>query len=142
MKRELTWWLVFFILALVVIGQMTGFEFNVIDIQLHDTYYILPSLHGVLFIFTFLALLRILTNALDRISTKGKLIAILVTVINGLLVLSMIIFISNITINVLQFRKLYHDLDLAKYTAIIIVMIAALCLLTILEIKTIRKIRS
>jgi heme/copper-type cytochrome/quinol oxidase subunit 1 len=84
MKRELIWGILFLVLSVLIVGQMTGFQFENIDIQLHDTYYVAPSIIVVLFILTIFGLLRGLVKLTDRLSDKTKSIAIVVTVINGL----------------------------------------------------------
>lgn len=142
MKRELILWTLFFALAVLVVGQMTSFEFGNIDIQLHDTYYVIPPLIGVLFILTIFGLLRALVKITDTLSDKSKSIAIVVTVINGLFGLTIIILIYMSIVSVLQIKEWYPDLDISKYVAIIIVLTVVLFLLTIAEIRTIKKLKT
>jgi len=141
MKRELIWWTGFLIVSFVAVGQMTAFNFGDIDIQLHDTYYVVPSWLGVLVLLTFLGLLRGLTKLADRLSDRSRLLAILVTVINGLLGLFLIGLTCMAIFNLIQVKQLYPDLDISNYIGVIAVLISLLFLTIIIEVQTIRKLR-
>lgn len=142
MKRELIWWTGFVVVAFIVIGQMTAFTFGTVDIQLHDTYYVVPSWLGVLVILTILGTLRGLTKLADRLSDRSRLLAIVISILNGLLGLGLIILISVAILNLIQIKEWYPDLDISTYIGVIVVLISLLVLLTIMEIKTVRKLRT
>ena len=142
MKRELIWWTGFLIVAVIAIGQMTAFEFGTVDIQLHDTYYVLPSWLGILVVLTILGLLRGLTKLADRLSNRSRLLAITISIINGLLGLILIVIIYLAILNLIQVKEWYPDLDISNYIGIIVIMLSLLLLLTVIEIKTIKKLRT
>ena len=81
MKRGLIWWAGFLVVAFIVIGQMTTFKFRDIDIQLHDTYYVVPSWLGIVVVLAILGLLRGLTKLVDKLSDRSRSLAILITVL-------------------------------------------------------------
>lgn len=58
MKKELIWWTGFLIVAFILIGQMTGYKFRGIDVQLYDTYYVLPAWLGFGVVLAMLVLIR------------------------------------------------------------------------------------
>ena len=70
MKKELGWWAVFFAVAIILVGQLTEFEFNYIDIQLYDTYYVIPSWLGLVVVLAILGLIRGLIKIIDRLIHK------------------------------------------------------------------------
>jgi heme/copper-type cytochrome/quinol oxidase subunit 1 len=142
MKRELIWWAGFIVLSFIVIGQMTTFKFREIDIQLHDTYYVVPSWLGIVIVLTILSVLRGLTKLADNLSDRSRQLAILIIIINGFLGLALIVSICVGILNLIQIKEWYPDLDISNYIEIITVLISLLLLLTITEIKTIRKLRA
>jgi hypothetical protein len=142
MKREVIWWTGFLFVALTAIGQMTTFTFRNIDIQLHDTYYVVPSWLAIVILLTFLGLLRSLTNLADRLSDQSRLLAILISIVNGLLGLFLIVLIFIAILNLIDIKEWYPDLDISNYIGVIAVLISILLLLTITEVKTIRKLRT
>lgn len=142
MKREVIWWIGFFIVAVIAIGQMTAFKFQDIDIQLHDTYYVVPSWAGIVIVLTVLGLLRGLTNLMDRLSNRSRLLAILISIINGLFGLVLIVLICLATLNLIQVKEWYPDLEISNYIGVIVVLISLLLVLTTIEIKTIKNMRT
>jgi hypothetical protein len=142
MKRELIWWTGFLIVALIAVGQMTVFKFGDIHIQLHDTYYVVQSWLGISVLLTILGLLRGLTKLADRLSARSRLLAIVISIVNGLLGLFLIVLIFVAISNLIQVKEWYPDLDISNYIGVIAVLISLLLLLTIIEVKTIRKLRT
>ncbi|MES1226018.1 MAG: hypothetical protein ABUT20_61640 [Bacteroidota bacterium] len=142
MKRELRWWTAFFVVGIILIGQMTEFEFRNIDIQLHDTYYIIPSWIALLVVLTILGVLRGLTQIINRLSDRNRSMAILVSIVNGIVGLVLIILVCAAILNLIQIREWYPGLDIFNYIAIIVVMILLLSVLVVIEIKTIKKLRT
>ena len=142
MKRELGWWTAFFVVAITVAGRMTKFEFRDIEIQLHDTYYVVPSWLAIVILFTILGLFRGVTKSIDRLSDKSRLMAIFVGIINGVVGLVLIILICVAIFNLIQVKKWYPDLDISTYIGIIVILISLLSLLTIIEIKTFKKLKT
>ncbi|HTJ48246.1 MAG TPA: hypothetical protein VL443_02250 [Cyclobacteriaceae bacterium] len=142
MKRELRWWTAFFVVGIILIGQMTEFEFRNIDIQLHDTYYIIPSWIALLVVLTILGVLRGLTKIINRLSDRNRSMAILVSIVNGIVGLVLIILVCAAILNLIQIREWYPGLDIFNYIAIIVVMILLLSVLVVIEIKTIKKLRT
>lgn len=132
----------FFVVTVILIGRMTDFQFQDIDIQLHDTYYVIPSWIVLVVILTILGLLRAATRILDRLSDRSRTITILVAIITGLFGLVLIILICAAILSLIEIKGWYPDLDISTYVWIIVAMISLLSFLTIREIKTIRKLRA
>jgi heme/copper-type cytochrome/quinol oxidase subunit 1 len=142
MKQELIWWTGFLIVAFIAVGQMTAFNFGDIDIQLHDTYYVVPSWLGMLVPLTILGLLRGLTKLADRLSGRSRLLAISISIVNGLFGLFLIVLIIMAISNLIEVKEWYPDLDISNSIGVIAVLITFLLLLTIIEVKTIRKLKT
>jgi heme/copper-type cytochrome/quinol oxidase subunit 1 len=141
MKKELTWWIAFALVAIFVAGQMSDFRFSTVDIQLHDTYYVLPAYFAVLFIFIFLGLLRGLVYLTEILTERSRVFAWIVIVLNGSLSLFWIFLIYNSTITYLDLRQWYPELPASNYLATLMVMLAALVLMIVVEFRTIRKLK-
>ncbi len=72
--------------AVMLTGMLNGFEFaNAVDIQMHDTYLVLASLHSILIMWLLLALSRYTIIGLARISRENKAIAVVLMLITALL---------------------------------------------------------
>jgi hypothetical protein len=68
--------------------------------------------------------------------------AILVSIVNGIVGLVLIILVCAAILNLIQIREWYPGLDIFNYIAIIVVMILLLSVLVVIEIKTIKKLRT
>ena len=141
MKRGLIWWTGFTVVAFIAIGQMTKFKFQYIDVQLHDTYYVIPSWLGIVIVLIIFGLLRGLAKIADRLSDRSRLLAIVIIIINGLLGLVLVGLISFAMLTLLQVREWYPELNISNYIGIIVVLTSLLLMVTIVEIKTVNKLR-
>jgi hypothetical protein len=142
MKRELIWWAGFLVVAFISVGEMTTFKFHYIDIQLHDTYYVVPSWLGIVIVLIILGLLRGVTKLVDRLSDRSRPLAIAISIINALVGIVLIVLICLVTVNLIQVREWYPDLDISNYIGIIAILISLLLMLTTIEIKTVKKLRT
>lgn len=111
-----------------------------IDIQFYDTYNVIPSLLAILIIVGIPSLTKRMNKIIDRLLGGNKRIVILVLIINGLLELILIFMIYLSIVNLFQVREWYPGIDISNYIAIVVVVTTLLYLLTVIEIKTIKKI--
>ena len=141
MKKEVIWALGFVVVTITLVGQMTSFTFENIDVQLYDTYYILPSWLAGVFVLIVLGLSRGLLKIIDRLSDQSRFLALAMSIIVGLSGLVLIVIISFAIRNLIQVKEWYPDLDISSYVGIAAILISLLLLLTITEVKIIKKLR-
>lgn len=141
MNKELTWWAAFMLVAVLVAAQMSDFEFRNIDIQLHDTYYILPWYCAVLFIIISLGMLRGVIYAIEWMAEKSSLVAWIVVVVNTVLSFFWTFLIFQATMRYVELREWYPELPASNYQATLMMMCVVLCLIMIVEVKLIRRLR-
>lgn len=70
MKKQLIWWTVFALLSTLIIGIITRFKFNRLDIQIYDTYYVIESIHGIILLTLVLGLGRYIFLFINRLIQK------------------------------------------------------------------------
>jgi len=90
MKQEAIWWVAAFAISILITGIVTGFRFDLLDIQLHDAYYVFDSyslIKGLTAIFIFCRYFHLLIELLVNRSVLFAFLVSLVNPIGGLLVL-------------------------------------------------------
>lgn len=67
-------WIVFLVAILITaFGLLTGFALSEsLDIQMHDTYYVIHNLHILIYVGTILTLAYFMTFGLKKLATLGK----------------------------------------------------------------------
>jgi hypothetical protein len=79
---------------------------------------------------------------MDRLSDRSRTLAIAISIITGLLGFLLIVLICVAILNLIQVKEWYPDLDISNYVGIIAILISLLLLLTIIQLKTVRKLRT
>ncbi len=92
LKTELLWLGVSLIVSVLIVGLLNGFSAGTIDIQLHDTYFVIDPLSGILFFFFLFSILRYALFVLAVFCLKHKLAVIVFRVIMACASLFMIVF--------------------------------------------------
>lgn len=139
MRREIIWWTVFFALVILIVIRIVHFTDNDV-IHFYDTYNLIPSLLAILIIIGIPTLTKTTNKMTDRLMAKSKAIVVSVLIVNALLGL-ILIFLTYISVfNLFQIREWYPSLDISNYIAIVVVMTTVLYLVTLTEIKAIKKV--
>lgn len=139
MRREIIWWTVFFALVILIVIRIVHFTDNDV-IHFYDTYNIIPSLLAILIIIGISTLTKTTNKMTDRLMAKSKAIVVSVLIVNALLGL-ILIFLTYISVfNLFQIREWYPGLDISNYIAIVVVMATVFYLVTLTEIKAIKKV--
>lgn len=142
MKKQLVWAIAILIVALLVVGQMTNFSFETIDIQLHDTYYVLPAYLGVIFFFLIFAGFVGTIMLAERMIRKNRGFAKFVLVANGFIIMFWAFLILQSVLSVYQLYQWHPHLANGSYLGIITLMVGILILLLLLETKAIRELKT
>jgi len=79
MRKLLLWWIIFCVVVFLAVGWAT--DFSTIDIQLHDTYFVIPPAH----LFLVIGILGAMFMGLDWLSRNNKALTLAVFLLNGLL---------------------------------------------------------
>jgi signal transduction histidine kinase len=139
MKKELTLGIASLLVAFFLVGQMTDFRFDDIEIQLHDTYYVIAPIYAFAFVMALALLARGSVKFLNWLSDKSKSMAIFIAVVVGIIALALIILIYFSISTLVQIKTWYPDLRISNYITIIIVLTIGLGVLAGVEIKIIKK---
>ena len=96
-KTELKWGTGFLLASLVLVGLTTEFRFGVIEVQLHDTYFVFEAYDVIYKLILILYMIKNLYLMVDLMTLKYRLVAFLVAIINpivGLLLLAFTVTIG------------------------------------------------
>jgi hypothetical protein len=108
MKEQLIWWAGFGILSAIVIGIVTGFKFNELDIQLHDTYFVLQSRDAIVLLTLAFGFGRYFYLLADLISSRFKILALIMSIINAIVGLFVIIITYLSAEGFITFQQTYR----------------------------------
>lgn len=142
MKKELIWWPTIFLTALFIVGQMSGFQFGPIDIQLHDTYFVFPAYLGVLALVVAFVSIRGVIFLANILTNKSKVAAVSVSILNSLLILTLLYVIFIVVVAITQLNEWHTRVAGRNYLGIVLAMTVALIACLLFQIKTVRKIKS
>jgi heme/copper-type cytochrome/quinol oxidase subunit 1 len=142
LKNVIVFWGSFVSISVLLGGAMTSFKFNDLDTQLHDTYFVIPSIYIIISIIIILWILRGVFLLVEVGIRKSKFFAILVAIVNMFFIF-MLVAATYLSIEKLRLvKRNYPDLSISSYVALISVMVGFACFLILIEFKTIKKIRT
>ena len=107
LKTELLWAGVFLTVSVLTVGLLNGFSSETIDIQLHDTYYVIHPLHGILLFFFLFLTLRCILFVLAVFCLKQKSTVIVFGIVLSFVLLSMIAFFICISYAYIEYSQRY-----------------------------------
>ncbi|MCX2742152.1 hypothetical protein [Pontibacter anaerobius] len=122
MKRQVEIRWTVFLLAILIIsfGLLTGFSFReTLDIQMHDTYFVIENFHLLILLIFTLAIVYLLTFGLKILAKTNRILKICSITITGLIGLSLIGLLA-LTI-VLMIMTPISGQDLTSFGMIILI---------------------
>ena len=139
MKKEWKPFVICGLISVLAIGLMTSFKYNDVVIQMHDRYFIIDAVRACIYLTAIIFTLRNLYLVLDFITDRYKILEVFVAIINPLVALFIIIFISfNVAFVGMQ-------LDAGNNAVASIVLtglpIGIIILQIAIEVKVLRKLR-
>jgi hypothetical protein len=140
MNRQLIWWIGFGILSVLIVGTVTSFKFSTVDMQLHDTYYVLTSKDAIVLLILIFVMGRYLYLLTDLLSERYKILALFFSIINAIAGLFVIMLTYLSVESVITSKKMSPDIDFSGHFLIPGIFIGMLIVQIILEIKVIKKL--
>lgn len=140
-KTELIWWSSFALLSTVLVALVTGFKFGTLDIQLHDTYYVVESADAIKLLTSIFGFGRYFYLLVDIIAERYLILALIICIINVLVALFVVIgaYLSIEAIG--TSRRLYPDMDSSAHFLLPVIFMGLLAVQTLVEIRMIKKLR-
>lgn len=123
-----------------MIGAATSFKFSDLDIQLHDTYYVLTPKDAILNLTWILGLARYFYLLTNLLADRYKILALPFLIINAIAGLFVIILTYLSIEELMTIKKLYPDTDVSGHFLLPSIFIGLLIMQTIIEIKMIKKL--
>ena len=142
LKSALVFWGSFILLGVLLGGAMTGFKFNELDIQLHDTYFTIPIIYVIIFIIIILWILRGVFLLIEIGTSKSKSFAIIVAIVNMFFILPLMTITYLSVVKLWSAKQDYPDLNVSGYVGLISGIFGLACLLILIEFNTIKKVRT
>ncbi|HEY0656420.1 MAG TPA: hypothetical protein VGD65_24975 [Chryseosolibacter sp.] len=115
--------------------------FKTLDVQLHDTYYVVPLSVGGIIIFLIQMTFRGAVNAAGWLIERSVRLAKVVLVANTILLVSWLFLLGRSVISVYHAYEWYPALDISNYLAIIVLMLIVLIQLLVLERRAFLRLR-
>ena len=127
------------LISVLAIGLMTSFKYNDVEIQMHDSYFIIDAIRACIYLTAIVFTLRNLYFVIDVMSDRYRILAVFVAIINPLVALFIVIFIYfNIAFVGAQ---LDAGNNLGPSIVIICLLIGLITLQIAIEVKVLRKLR-
>lgn len=140
-KTEWKWLTAFGLTSLMAISLATDFTFRDLEIQKHDTYFVISAFNAIIFLTLILWSLKNLYLLVDLITDRYQILAILVAIINALIALFMFVLIYLMTHSLMVFRQTHPDRNFVVQLIPVSIMAISTAVQVIIEIRTLRKIR-
>lgn len=127
------------LISVLAIGLMTSFKYNDVEIQMHDSYFIIDAIRACIYLTAIVFTLRNLYFVVDVMSDRYRILAVFVAIINPLVALFIVILIYfNIAFVGAQ---LDAGNNLGPSIVIICLLIGLITLQIAIEVKVLRKLR-
>lgn len=141
MKKELKPLLICGLISLLTTGLMTSFKYNDVEIQMHDSYFIIGAVRACIYLTVILFTIRNLYVVIDMMTDRYKILAVFVAIINPLAALFVIIFIYfNIVITMVAWQS--HAGNIPVASIVLIGMFVGLIVVQIsIEVRVLRKLK-
>ena len=139
MKKEWKPLVICGLISVLAIGLMTSFKYNDVEIQMHDSYFIIDAIRACIYLTAIVFTLRNLYFVVDVMSDRYRILAVFVAIINPLVALFIVILIYfNIAFVGAQ---LDAGNNLGPSIVIICLLIGLITLQIAIEVKVLRKLR-
>lgn len=141
MKSELIWWSALALLSTFIIGVATGFRFNTVEIQLHDTYYVFRSFDCIKMLTVILILGRGLYRLTDMLTDRYLILALILLIVNAIAGLFILIGAYLGIDAIMTMRTSNPHVDLSAYFLICGILIGIFTTQAIVEVRMVKKLR-
>lgn len=139
-KTELKWLTVFALVSVCIIGVMTDFTYRNLEIQMHDTYFVVDPLKGFIFLTFTLWTIKNLYLLVDLMTDRYKIIAVLVSIINPLIALLILILTYWNIQSFLTLRETYPAIGFSRVIVPVCFLAGVIGLQALIEIRALKKL--
>lgn len=139
MKNEWKWWAGFGLISMLVVGIISEFRFGALDIRMHDTYFVIHSIRAIFYLTAILGTIRNLYFLVDLLTSRYKIMALLISIINPIVALFTIIIlyfdIQGITVS----QEIHPETNLSGQLIVPVILVGVIGFEIVLEFITLRK---
>lgn len=140
-KSELKWLAGYVVGSALGVGLMTDFRFSPIQIQLYDTYYEFEASQAIQYAVAACFMIRGSYLAADLLTTRYRILALFVSIINPILALILIIITFSGVQSFVTLREAYPGTSLLRILVPLFAIGTAVALQVLIEIRMIRKLK-
>jgi heme/copper-type cytochrome/quinol oxidase subunit 1 len=141
MKSELISWIALALVSTFIIGLATGFRFDTLDIQLHDTYYVFGSFDCIKMLTVILIIGRGLYRLTDILADRYLILALILVIVNAIAGLFVIIGTYLGVEAIITMRTTNPHVDLSAYILISGILVGIFTTQAIVEVRMVKKLR-
>lgn len=141
-RSELIWWIGSGLLGTFIIAIITGFKFGTLDLQFHDTYYVLDSVDAIMLLIYIFAVGRYAYLLTDIMTERYPILTLLVSIMNAIVALFVLIAAYFSIETIVTFRKMYPGNDFSSQLLLPGIFIGLLTVQAIVEVKMLGKLRA
>lgn len=139
-KTELKWLAAFALVSAFIIGVMTDFTFRNMDMQMHDTYFVIDPVNGSIFLTFTLWTIKNLYLLVDLMTDRYKIIGVFVSIINPLIALLILIMTYWTIQSFLTLRETYPAIGFSRVIVPICFVAGVIGLQALIEIRILKKL--
>jgi hypothetical protein len=140
-KKELKYLTAFGILSVVAVGLMTNFKFNDLEVQMHDSYFVISPTKAVMSSTLTMWTIKNFYLLVDIIAEKYKVLAVVVAIINPIAGLFMIILIYFNLNQITTSDQRYAISSLPQQIIPICILLALVVVQVTIQIRMIKKLK-
>lgn len=140
MKGEMIWWVAFGVLGTLIAGLLTNFQFDTIEFQVHDTYYVLESVIVVFLVIIALGLCRYVYKFTSILASRFRGVALFISIVNPLVagIIAFVIY-KNIK-SIYDYQKSSSAVDFTSQYAFLGIFLTIVFLQIIVEVEMIKRL--
>lgn len=140
-RKDYVWIMIFALISVLVSGVLSNFRFDVIDIQLHDTYFVLHSIQLIVWLTVILWMSKCILSLVDAASERYMVVALVMLFILPLLTLPAVIaLVLSIDRAMAIAIDVYHPQASGAWISVL-VLSAFIMLLVVMAVRCFEKVR-
>jgi hypothetical protein len=132
----------FGVLGTLVAGLLTNFQFNEIDFQVHDTYYVLESVIVIFLAIITLGLCRYFYKLTYILANRFRGFALFVSIVNPIIASFFMFLIYTNMRAISAFKEMNQNFDFTGRYIVLSIFFTIVVLQVVIEIELVKKLRS
>lgn len=141
MKKEWKPLLICGLISVLTIGLMTSFKYNDVEIQMHDSYFIIDPARACIYLAAIIFTIRNLFLVIDQLTERYKILAVFVAIINPIAALFMIMLTYFYITFMMGAGQPQIGDKLVESMVLTSLMVALIVVQISIEIKVLQKLR-